>query len=162
MCLVCLNYIFCIACLKVIGLTSGHSWSISCIVQPLVLHIGLSLRALLPLVGVKPHPNDRVTGSKRLHLAAFEQIKFCKVDGGRVCWIYPGNQLIPPPNVDRTSLLNQTNLYLLLGDEELAQPTPPSPPPHPRACSSSQPSLSHDYPDRHAALRSIQEEQASL
>jgi len=48
MCLIYLNYIFCIACLKVTGLTPSHSWSISCIVQVLVRHIGLSLGALLP------------------------------------------------------------------------------------------------------------------
>ena len=47
-------------------------------------------------------------------------------------------------------------------DEELAQPTPPSLAPHPRASSFSQPSLSHDYPDLHATLRSTQEEQAFL
>ena len=155
MCLVCLNYIFCIACLKVIGLTPGHSQSTSCIVQPLVLHIGLSLRALLPLVGVKSHPNDRVTGSKRLHLAAFEQIKFCKVDGGRICWIYPGNRLISLSNVDRTSLLNRVNLYFLLGYDELVRPAQPPPPTHPRVSSSSQPSSSHDYLDLDTILPSI-------
>jgi len=27
-------------------------------------------------------------------------MNFCKVDGGRLCWIYPGDQLLPLPNVD--------------------------------------------------------------
>ena len=39
---------FCITCLKVTELTPGHSWPISCIVQPLVLPRGLSLGASLP------------------------------------------------------------------------------------------------------------------
>jgi len=114
MCLTCLNYIFCIACLKVTGLTLGHSWSISCIEQPLVLHIGLSLGASLPpiakLLRLEPNPDNGVTNSERLNLAAFEQIKFCKVDGWCICWIYPDNRLMPLPNVDRTSLLNQANI----------------------------------------------------
>ena len=69
---------------------------------------------------------------------------------------------MPLPNIDRTSLLNQTNLYFLPGDEELARPVPPLLPPHPRAYISSQSSSSHDYPDLHATLWPIQEEQASL
>jgi len=95
-------------------------------------------------------------------LAAFAQIKFCKVDGGRICWIYPGNRLMPLPNVDRTFLLNRANLYFLPDDEELARPAPSPLPPHPRASNSSQPSSSHDYLDLHATLQPIQVEQASL
>jgi len=62
----------------------------------------------------------RVPGSERLNLAAFEQMKFCKVVVERVRRIYPGNRLMPLRNVDRTTFLNQSNLYFLLSDEELA------------------------------------------
>jgi len=68
------------------------------------------------LVGVEPNSDDRFTGSQRLNLAASEQMKFCKVDGGCICWICPGNQLIPLPNVDRISPLNWANLYSISGD----------------------------------------------
>jgi len=54
---------------------------------------------------------------KRLALAAFEQMKFFTVDGGRTCWIYPGNRLLHLPNVDRTTLLNPDNLSFMVGDE---------------------------------------------
>ena len=108
---------------------------------PLVLHIELSLGGLINpiarLVGLEPNPNDRVACSERLNLATFEQIKFYKVDGGRIYWIYPGNWLMPFPSVDHTSPLNRANLYFLSSNEELAQPTPPPPPPHPKASSSS-------------------------
>ena len=79
-------------------------------------------------------------------------MKFCKVDSGHVCWIYPYNWLMPLPDVDRTSFLNQVNLYFLPSDEELAQPAPHPPPTHPKASSTSQPSSSHDSPDLHATL----------
>jgi len=69
---------------------------------------------------------------------------------------------MPLPNVDCTTFLNCVNLYYLLGDEELARPASRPPPTDPRASSSSQPSLSHDYPNLRATLWSIQEEQASL
>jgi len=69
-------------------------------------------------------------------LIAFERIKFCKVDGGRISWIYRENQLMPFLNVDRTSLLNWANLYFLPGDEELARPAPPPAPSQSMGCSS--------------------------
>ena len=47
------------------------------------------------LVAAESNLDDRVIGSKVLNLAAFEQIKFCKVDGGRICWIYHRNRLMP-------------------------------------------------------------------
>ena len=166
MCLAYLNYIFCITCLKVAESTLGHCWSIYCIVQPLVLHIGLSLDASLPpiarLVGVKRNPDEWVAGSEWLNLATFEQMKFYTVEGGSICWIYLGNRLMPLPYVNRTSILNRANLYFLPGAEELAWPAPPPPHTHPRASSLSQPSSSHDYPDLHANLWWIQEEQACL
>ena len=84
------------------------------------------------LIGVELNPNDGVGGSEWLNLTALKQMKFCTVDRGRICWIYPKNWLMPLPNVDRTFLLNEDNIYFLPGDKELARPTPP---PHPRASS---------------------------
>jgi len=66
--------------------------------------IGGLITPIARLVGVELNPDDRVVGLEWLNLAAFEQMKFCKVDGGRICWIYPGNWLMPLPNIDRTSL----------------------------------------------------------
>jgi len=40
---------------------------------------------------------------------------------------------MPLANVDRTTLLNQANLYFSPADEELARPAPPPPPTHPKA-----------------------------
>ena len=54
--------------------------------------------------GIEPNPDDRVSGYKRLALATFEQMKFCMMERGRICWIYLGNRLMPLPNVDRTTL----------------------------------------------------------
>jgi len=84
---------------------------------------------------------------------------FCKADSGRICWIYLGNRLVPLPNVDCTSLLNGANFYFLPGDKELVRSAPP---PHSKDSPSSQLSSSHHYPNLHATLRSIQEEQAFL
>jgi len=108
--------------------------------------IGGPIIPIARLVGVEPNPNDRVVGSERLNLTAFEQMKFYTADNGHICWIYLGNWLIHHPNVDRSSLLNRTNIYFLAGDEELARPAPPPASTHPRASGSSQPSSSHDYP----------------
>ena len=41
-------------------------------------------------LGIEPNPNDRVRGSERLDKAAFELMRFCQVEAGRLCWIYPG------------------------------------------------------------------------
>ena len=89
------------------------------------------------LLGVEPNHDDRVADSEWLNLAAFKQIKFCRADVRRICWIYPRNCLMPLPNVNCTSLLNEANLCFLPGDEELVRPVPPPPPTHPRASSSS-------------------------
>ena len=70
-------------------------------------------------VGIDPNPNNRIPGSGLLNLAAFEQMKFRKVEAGQVCWIYPGNYLMPLLNIDRTTFLNQANLYFLPGLKEL-------------------------------------------
>ena len=48
------------------------------------------------LIAILLNPNDRVPGFKWLNLAAFEQMYFCKVEDGRVYYIYPGNCLMPP------------------------------------------------------------------
>jgi len=37
------------------------------------------------LIGVELNPDDRVVGLEWLNLAAFEEMKFCNVDG-RICW----------------------------------------------------------------------------
>jgi len=43
------------------------------------------------LLGVERNPDDRVTCSEWFNSGAFEQMKFCKVDGGCIYWIYPQN-----------------------------------------------------------------------
>jgi len=73
--------------------------------------IGGLITPFATLVSVEMNTDDRVAGLERLNLAGFEQTKLCRVDGGRICWIYPGNWLMPLPNVERTSLLNRVNLY---------------------------------------------------
>ena len=69
---------------------------------------------------------------------------------------------MPLPNIDRTSLLNQVNLYFLLGGEELTQLATPRSLPHLRASSSSHPFSSSNYDSLHATLQSIQGKQAFL
>jgi len=69
---------------------------------------------------------------------------------------------MPLFNVEWTILLNWTNLYFLLGDEELAQPASSPPFPYLSASNSSQPSSSFDYASFHATLQCIQDEHASL
>jgi len=41
-------------------------------------------------LGIKPNPEDRISGSEWLDQAAFEIVNFCKVEAGRLCWIYAG------------------------------------------------------------------------
>ena len=77
--------------------------------QPLVLHIGLPLGPHYPiarLVGVELNLDDRFIGLEQLKLATFKQMEFCIVDAGHICWIYPGNRLMPRPNINHTFLLN--------------------------------------------------------
>ena len=38
---------------------------------------------------IEPNPKDRVFVFERLDQVAFELMKFCKVEAGRLCWIYP-------------------------------------------------------------------------
>ena len=47
--------------------------------------IGGLITSVVKIVGVEPNPDDRVAGSEQLNLAAFEQMKFCRVDGGCIC-----------------------------------------------------------------------------
>jgi len=62
-------------------------------------------------VRIQPTLDDKVPSSEWLNFAAFEQMKFYTVEVVRVCWIYPMNHLMPLPNVDHATLLNQANLY---------------------------------------------------
>ena len=76
------------------------------------------------VLGVEPNPEGRVFGSEWLDQAAFEIMNFCKFEAGHLCWIYPRDWLLPLPNVDRTTLLCQGNLYRVPGDDEVVQPVP--------------------------------------
>jgi len=95
--------------------------------------IGGIVTSTARLLGIEPNPEDRVSGSERLDQAAFEIMDFCKVEAGRLYWIYPGDRLFPLPNVDRTTLLHWANLYWVPSHSEVVQPTP-----HPRPTHSSQ------------------------
>jgi len=100
-------------------------------VSPLVtkgrIVIGGVITSIARFLGIEPNPDDRVRGFERLDKAAFELMGFCQVKAGRLCWIYLGGQLMPLPNVERTTLRNHHNLSYLSGDEELARPAPPVP-----------------------------------
>jgi len=125
--------------------------------------IGGIITSITRFLEIEPNPNDdRVNGSEQLDTAAFELMGFCHVEAGKLCWIYPGGQLVPFPNIERTTLQQYQNLSYLPGDEELARPAPLAPSPSFAGPSSySQPPYP-DSPNIGATLRSIQEEQASL
>jgi len=36
-------------------------------------------------VGIKPNHDDKMLSSERLALTTFEQMKFCAIEGGRIC-----------------------------------------------------------------------------
>jgi len=61
--------------------------------------------------GIKPKPEDRVSESEGLDQAAFEFMNFCKVEAGRLRWIYPMDWFLLLSNVDRTTYLLWANLY---------------------------------------------------
>ena len=109
-----------------------------------------------------PIPTTEFLGPSSL--TAFEIMNFCKVEAGRLCWIYPRDWRLPLPNVDRTTLLHRGNLYWVLGDDEVVRPVPHQPAPHSSQVGSS--SSSHPPPpncsDIQDTLRFIQEEQVSL
>ena len=44
--------------------------------------------------------DDRVFRSERHDKASFKLMSFCKVEAGRLCWIYPVDRLMPLPNVE--------------------------------------------------------------
>jgi len=78
-----------------------------------------------------------VSGPEQLELAAFDLMKFCTVEGGRICLICLENRVMPLPNIDWTTLLNSDNLFFIPGDEELFHRIPPPPlPPYLGASSS--------------------------
>ena len=88
---------------------------------------------------------------------------FCKVEAGRLCWIYPGGRLLPLPDIERTTLRHSQNLSYLPGDDEVvAPPAPPVPLPSTAGPSFSSQPPSPSHPDIESTLRSIQEEQAFL
>ena len=124
--------------------------------------IGGLITTIAKCLDVEPDPKDRVSGSKRLDKATFEQIKFLKLEAGRLWWIYPWNRLCSFPMLSRPSYLTRLTFhsYLvmlilsflhhldvhLLSMESLVNPS----------------SYSTDYQEVQATLRSIEEEQASL
>ena len=129
--LVYLSYISCIVCWKGHELILVHFFanqllSVAASFAKRII-IGGLITPIVRLVGIEPNLDNRVLGYERLTLTAFEQMKFCIVDGGRTCQIYPGNRLMPLPNVDHTTLLNLDNLSFIPGDEELVHPGPPPP-----------------------------------
>ena len=82
--------------------------------------IGGIIISIARFLGIEPNPDDRVSGFERLDKVAFALMGFCRVEAGRLCWIYPGGQLMPLPNVERTTLRHYHNLSYLPRDEELA------------------------------------------
>ena len=57
--------------------------------------IGGLITSMARSVGIEPNLDDTLSGSEMLVLAAFEQMEFCTMEGGRTCWIYPKNRLMP-------------------------------------------------------------------
>ena len=86
--------------------------------------IGGIVTTIVRFLGVEPNTKDRVSGSEHLDQAAFEIINFCKVEAGRLCWIYLGDWLLSLPNVDRTTLLHRGNLYWVPDDDKVIRPVP--------------------------------------
>ena len=86
--------------------------------------IGGLITSIDRLVSIEPNPDDKVSGSERLALAAFERMKFCKMKGSRMCWIYPKNKIMPLPNIDLATLMNPDNLSFIPNYEELVHPVP--------------------------------------
>ena len=91
--------------------------------------IGGLITPIARSISIEPNHDDRVSGSEMLASAAFGQIKFCTMEAGYMCWIYPGNRLMPLPIVYRNTLLSLDNLSFPPGDEELVHLATPLPPP---------------------------------
>ena len=68
--------------------------------------IGGIITTIARFLGVKPNLEDRVSGSEQLDQAVFEIMNFCKAKASRLCWIYPGDRLLPLPNVNCTTFLH--------------------------------------------------------
>ena len=68
------------------------------------------INTIARFLGVEPNAEDRVSRSEWLDHATFELMGFYKVEARRLCRIYPGNQLLPLLDVERTTLLHQGNL----------------------------------------------------
>jgi len=66
--------------------------------------IGGIITSIARFLGVEPRDDDKVHRSDGLDKATFELLGFCKVEAGKLCWIYPGDRLMPLPNVARTTL----------------------------------------------------------
>jgi len=90
--------------------------------------IGGFVTSIFRSLEVEPNLEDRVFGSKRLDKAAFEQVNFCKVEDGRLCWIYPGDQLMLLCNVECTTLLHRANLHWVPSYAEVVHLAPLLPP----------------------------------
>ena len=105
--------------------------------------IGGLITPIARSIGIEPNPDYNVSGSEKMALRAFDQMKFCVMEEGRICCICTRKRLLPLPNVNRTTLLKLDNLSFIPDDEELVYPTtPPLLQPHLGASSSSQPSFS--------------------
>jgi len=99
-----LSCISCHLCLTVSSLTLGsflakHLYSAAVSTKGRIV-IGEIVTTIARFLGIEPNPDDRVSGSELLDQAAFEIMSFCKAEAGRLCWIYPGDRLLPLPNVD--------------------------------------------------------------
>ena len=92
-------------------------------------------------LGVEPNHKDQVFVSEWFDQAAFALMKFCNVEFGRFCGIYPGDRLLPLLNVDQTTLLHWSNLRWVPNDAKVIQPAylPPPLTSYTRLSSSSQP-----------------------
>jgi len=81
--------------------------------------IGGIITTIARFLCVEPNPKDRVSGPERLDQATFQIMNFCKVEAGHLRWIYLREQLLPLPNVDRTTLYHRGNLYWVPNYDEV-------------------------------------------
>jgi len=76
--------------------------------------VGEIITSIARFLGIEPNPDDRVSGSKRVDKAAFELMDFCKVEVGRLCWIYPGGRLMPLPILNEPPFVIITIFHICL------------------------------------------------
>jgi len=121
--------------------------------------IGRIITTTARFLGVEPNLEDKVFAPERLDQTAFEIMNFCKVEVGRLCWIYPKDQPFPLLNADRTTLLHRGNLYWVPGDEEVIRPIFHKHAPHSSQAgpSSSSQLPPPDYSNVQDTLRSIKQ-----